>query len=95
MIILDTNVLSALMRKAPEAAVVDWLDAKGEVTGRQVVDVDGPGFTATLAAAPGWDAPAATAVRVYAWDATSGLDASGTASFAPASASLPAEKVTP
>lgn len=26
MIILDTNVLSALMRKAPEAAVVDWLD---------------------------------------------------------------------
>src|SRR6185503_12420543 len=61
-------------------AVVDWLDAKGEVTGRQVVDVDGPGFTATLAAAPGWDAPAAAAVRVYAWDATSGLDASGTAS---------------
>ena len=26
MIILDTNVLSALMRKAPEAAVVEWLD---------------------------------------------------------------------
>lgn len=26
MIILDTNVLSALMRKAPEAAVVGWLD---------------------------------------------------------------------
>lgn len=26
MIILDTNVLSALMRKAPEAAVVAWLD---------------------------------------------------------------------
>ena len=26
MIILDTNVLSALMRKAPEAVVVDWLD---------------------------------------------------------------------
>ena len=26
MIILDTNVLSALMRKAPEGAVVDWLD---------------------------------------------------------------------
>jgi predicted nucleic acid-binding protein len=25
-IILDTNVLSALMRKAPEGAVVDWLD---------------------------------------------------------------------
>jgi toxin FitB len=25
-IILDTNVLSALMRKAPEAVVVDWLD---------------------------------------------------------------------
>lgn len=26
MIILDTNVLSALMRTAPEAAIVDWLD---------------------------------------------------------------------
>ena len=26
MIILDTNVLSALMRAAPEMAVVDWLD---------------------------------------------------------------------
>src|SRR6266540_3811016 len=26
MIILDTNVLSALMREAPEAAVVGWLD---------------------------------------------------------------------
>jgi toxin FitB len=26
MIILDTNVLSALMRTAPDAAVVDWLD---------------------------------------------------------------------
>ncbi len=26
MIILDTNVLSALMRRAPEAVVVDWLD---------------------------------------------------------------------
>lgn len=26
MIILDTNVLSALMRTKPEAAVVDWLD---------------------------------------------------------------------
>lgn len=26
MIILDTNVLSALMRKVPDAAVVDWLD---------------------------------------------------------------------
>ena len=26
MIILDTNVLSALMRKPPDAAVVDWLD---------------------------------------------------------------------
>ena len=26
MIILDTNVLSALMRTAPEAAVVSWLD---------------------------------------------------------------------
>ena len=76
-------------------AVVDWLDAKGQVMDRQVVDVAGPGFTATLAAAPGWDAPTATGVRVYAWDAASGVDASGTASFAPASASLPAEKVTP
>jgi predicted nucleic acid-binding protein len=27
MIILDTNVLSALMRKAPEAPVVAWLIA--------------------------------------------------------------------
>jgi len=26
MIVLDTNVLSALMRKAPEVAVVTWLD---------------------------------------------------------------------
>ena len=26
MIILDTNVLSALMRSAPNAAVIDWLD---------------------------------------------------------------------
>jgi hypothetical protein len=26
LIILDTNVLSALMQKAPEALVVDWLD---------------------------------------------------------------------
>ena len=26
MIVLDTNVLSALMRQAPEAAVVSWLD---------------------------------------------------------------------
>ncbi len=27
MILLDTNVLSALMRSEPEAVVVDWLDA--------------------------------------------------------------------
>ncbi len=26
MILLDTNVLSALMRNSPEAAVVAWLD---------------------------------------------------------------------
>jgi len=26
MIILDTNVLSALMRRAPDKAVIDWLD---------------------------------------------------------------------
>jgi hypothetical protein len=77
-------------------AVVDWLDAKGEVSGRQVVDVDGPGFTATLSAAPGWDVPTAAGVRVYAWDAGSGVDALGQASFASASASLPAAApVTP
>jgi hypothetical protein len=76
-------------------AVVDWLDAKGEVSGRQIVNVDGPGFTATLSAAPGWDAPAASGVRVYAWDTASGVDASGQATFTSASASLPAEKVTP
>jgi hypothetical protein len=76
-------------------AVVDWLDAKGQVMDRQLVDVAEPGFTATLGTAPGWDAQAATGVRVYAWDTKSGVDASGTASFAPASASLPAEKVTP
>jgi len=28
MIILDTNVLSALMRDAPETAVVEWLDGR-------------------------------------------------------------------
>ncbi|MEX0915631.1 MAG: type II toxin-antitoxin system VapC family toxin [Wenzhouxiangellaceae bacterium] len=28
MIILDTNVLSALMQRVPESAVIDWLDAK-------------------------------------------------------------------
>jgi predicted nucleic acid-binding protein len=28
MILLDTNVLSALMHRAPEPAVVDWLDAQ-------------------------------------------------------------------
>jgi len=28
MILLDTNVLSALMRTEPEAVVVDWLDAQ-------------------------------------------------------------------
>jgi hypothetical protein len=75
-------------------AVVDWLDAKGALADRQVVDVDGPKFTATMKAAPGWDVPAAASVRVYAWDATSGVDASGQASLSSASASLPA-KVTP
>jgi hypothetical protein len=75
-------------------AVVDWLNAKGEVSGRQVVDVDGPRFTATLTAAPGWEAPAAAGVRVYAWDASSGVDALGQASLTSASASLPAP-VTP
>jgi hypothetical protein len=29
MILLDTNVLSALMQREPEPAVVDWLDAQG------------------------------------------------------------------
>jgi predicted nucleic acid-binding protein len=28
-ILLDTNVLSALMQRRPEPAVVDWLDARG------------------------------------------------------------------
>ncbi|MEX2497742.1 MAG: type II toxin-antitoxin system VapC family toxin [Wenzhouxiangellaceae bacterium] len=28
MIILDTNVLSALMQRVPESAVIDWLDAQ-------------------------------------------------------------------
>ena len=28
MILLDTNVLSALMRSEPEAVVVEWLDAQ-------------------------------------------------------------------
>ena len=30
MILLDTNVLSALMRDQPDAAVVDWLDGQPE-----------------------------------------------------------------
>jgi hypothetical protein len=76
-------------------AVVDWLDAKGEVTRRQEVDVDGPSFTATLDVAPGWGVAPAAGVRVYAWDSHAGLDASGQASFGSASASLPAAKVTP
>ena len=29
MTLLDTNVLSALMQRRPEPAVVDWLDARG------------------------------------------------------------------
>jgi hypothetical protein len=76
-------------------AIVDWLDAKGEVASRQYVDVTTPGFTATMGATSGWDAPSAVGVRVYAWDATSGVDASGQASLSSASASLPAGKVTP
>lgn len=28
MIILDTNVISEPLRKAPEAAVVEWIDAQ-------------------------------------------------------------------
>lgn len=28
MIVLDTNVLSALMQRVPEAVVIDWLDAQ-------------------------------------------------------------------
>jgi hypothetical protein len=76
-------------------AVVDWLDAKGEVAGRQFVDVNGPRFTAALTAAPGWEVPAASGVRVYAWDPTSGVDAAGQATLTSAgSASLPAT-VTP
>jgi hypothetical protein len=75
-------------------AMVDWLDAKGEVAGRQVVDVDGPKFTATLNAAPGWEAPAPSGVRVYAWDPTSGVDAAGQASLTSPSAAASAT-VTP
>lgn len=75
-------------------AVVDWLDAKGEVSGRQFVDLDGPRFTAALTAAPGWEVPAATSVRVYAWDEATGVDAVGVATLSSASASLPAP-VTP
>jgi hypothetical protein len=76
-------------------AVVDWLDAKGELAGRQVVDVDGPRFTAALTAAPGWEAPVAAAVRVYAWDSATGVDAAGRTTFESASASLPASTVAP
>jgi toxin FitB len=32
MILLDTNVLSALMRNAPDPAVVDWLDSQPAVS---------------------------------------------------------------
>lgn len=78
-------------------AVVDWVDAKGEVTGRQIVDVKGPRFTAALTAAPGWTAPAPAGARIYAWDPNSGMDGFGHISFTPpASASLPAPApVTP
>lgn len=76
-------------------AVVDWLDAKGALASRQTIDVDGPGFTATLPSGQGWEATSAASVRVYAWDATSGVDASGQVSLSAASASLPAGKVTP
>jgi peptidase C25-like protein len=76
-------------------AIVEWLDAKGELADRQELDVDGPGFTATLAPAPGWQSPTAASVRVYAWDADARVDAAGVASLSSASASLPAGKVTP
>jgi len=75
-------------------AIVDWLDAKGELTRRQTFEVAGPGFTATLPA-EGGAAPAAASVRVYAWDTAAGVDASGQVSLSSASASLPAGKVTP
>lgn len=32
MIVLDTNVLSALMRNSPEPAVVTWLDVRSAAT---------------------------------------------------------------
>lgn len=32
MIILDTNVLSALMQRVPDTAVIDWLDAQAPET---------------------------------------------------------------
>jgi hypothetical protein len=77
-------------------AVVDWLDAKGEVTNTQTMEVTGPAFTATLPPSTTGLAPAApSSVRIYAWDAASRTDASGQASLASASASLPAGKVTP
>jgi hypothetical protein len=76
-------------------AVVDWLDAKGELASRQEVNLEGPGFTATLPAPQGGATPTAASVRVYAWDDATGVDASGHTSLTPASASLPAAKVTP
>jgi len=76
-------------------AVVDWLDAKGELANRQELDVDGPGFTVTLPSGQGLNATPAASVRVYAWDAATGVDASGQVNLSSSSASLPAAKVTP
>jgi hypothetical protein len=75
-------------------AMVEWLDAWGQVAGRQEVDIDGPKFTATFSAAPGWGAPAAASVRVYAWDPVAGVDAAGQASLGAGSAAASAT-VTP
>jgi hypothetical protein len=57
--------------------------------------VDGPGFTVTLPSGQGLNATPAASVRVYAWDATTGVDASGQVNLSSSSASLPAAKVTP
>ncbi len=57
-------------------AVVDWLDAAGEPLRSDEVPASGPQFTATF---DGDEAQVAAivAVRVYAWDGRTGLDAAG------------------
>ena len=57
-------------------AIIDWLDAAGEPLRSDEVPVSGLRFTATF---DGGEAQAAAiaAVRVYAWDGRTGLDAAG------------------